>query len=180
MNEPCSGRPVVCFSGHRPDKLPEGNFLRMMQSLLYAEILAAIGRGAREFYSGLQAGVDLWAADMVLMQRNLYPDIRLIGVSPFRGHEQSIRSKERYHLLSIMASADSIVHLGENGYFPGCYRARNAYMIERSTCLIAMAANPHSGTGQTIRMAERRGLDIRLISLERAIREKDSLPPYPG
>jgi uncharacterized phage-like protein YoqJ len=158
---------AVCISGHRPEKLPQGSELRIIQSLLYQEIGSAIDDGAAAFYTGMARGTDLWAAEMILQFRQSCPQIRLVCVLPFAESVSRLRGAERYQAMTLINAADEAVTLSEH-YYPGCYRARNAYMVERSRRLIAVAADPASGTGQTIRMAERKGLEIRLISLDQA------------
>ncbi|MCQ2407466.1 MAG: DUF1273 domain-containing protein [Oscillospiraceae bacterium] len=160
---------AVCISGHRPEKLPQGNALRIIQSLLYQEIGSAIDDGAAVFYTGMARGTDLWAAEMILQFRQTCPQIRLVCVLPFAESVSRLRSVERYQAMTLMNAADETVTLSEH-YYPGCYRARNAYMVSRSQRLIAVAADPASGTGQTIRMAERNGLEVRLISLAQSAR----------
>ena len=43
---------AVCISGHRPEKLPTGATLRMMQSLLYREIFERHYPGQAEMIAG--------------------------------------------------------------------------------------------------------------------------------
>ncbi len=162
----------VCISGHRPEKLPQGSELRVIQSLLYQEIGSAIEDGAATFYTGMARGIDLWAAEMILQFRRTYPKIRLVCVLPFAESVSRLRGAERYLAMTLMNAADETVTLSAH-YYAGCYRARNAYMVERSRRLIAVVADSASGTGQTIRMAKQKGLEIRLITLEQAAQQPD-------
>ena len=62
---------TVCFSGHRPEKLPaqdgdESQLLMMIKSLLYYQIRRSAEEGYTRFITGLARGVDLWAAGYVL------------------------------------------------------------------------------------------------------------------
>ena len=57
----------VCFTGHRPEKLPgygemNNSLLNMIKSMLYYRIYLAAQSGYEYFISGLARGVDLWAA----------------------------------------------------------------------------------------------------------------------
>lgn len=170
MNEPFA----VCITGHRPEKLPQGNALNMIRSLLYQEIRSAAEEGAVTFYTGMARGTDIWAAEMILQFRKTYPKIRLVCVLPFADRVSRLRGAERYQAMTLLNAADETVFLSEH-YYPGCYRARNAYMIGRSRRLIAVLADPHSGTGQTIRMAEQNGLEIRIISLAQTAPESEAI-----
>ncbi len=168
---------AVCFSGHRPEKLPTGTPLRMLQSLLFHEIEAAIKDGATTFYTGMARGVDLWAADMVLYFRQQYPSVKLICVLPFSDRIHSVRGAERFHVNSILESADRVVSLREH-YCRGCYQERNAYMVAHSRRIIALVADGRSGTGQTVQMAKRAGLELRVLSIEDAVSQNHPSHDY--
>lgn len=155
---------AVCFSGHRPEKLPTGTPLRMMQSLLYSEIAAAIRDGADTFYTGTARGVDLWAADMVLHFRKQNPAVRLVCVLPYAGQGAHLSGAARYHFMTVLHAADETVCIC-NSYQKDCFTRRNRYMVDHSRRLIALVADMRSGTGQTIRMAEKAGLELRVLSL---------------
>ncbi|MBQ3939895.1 MAG: DUF1273 family protein [Oscillospiraceae bacterium] len=158
---------AVSFTGHRPEKLPTGNFLHMVQSLLYAEIAEAISQGARTFYTGAARGVDLWAADIVLSFRQKHPELRLVCAVPFPEHGAGLTGAERYHLQTVLHAADERVTVSP-AYARDCFRRRNRYLVEHCQRLIAVVADMQSGTGQTIRLAEKQGIDIRLITVGRA------------
>lgn len=157
----------VCITGHRPEKLPEGILLRMMQSLLYREIETAAAEGADTFYVGMARGTDLWAADIILHLRRRYPRITLTAVLPYMDRVRECTGAERFHVNALLAAADDVVCLGEH-YYRGCFRDRNQYMVSHSQRLIALVVNVRSGTGQTIRMGKRAGLDLRILSPETA------------
>ena len=167
----------VCISGHRPEKLPQGAPLRMIQSLLYTEIENAVKDGADTFYCGMARGVDLWAADIILHLRKQYPQVKLICVLPFRERVLHLKGDARYHAMTVLHAANEVVALAEH-YYRGCYRDRNAYMVEHSQRVIAVAGDLHSGTGQTVRMAERAGLSVHLISIDEAMQQEDPAHEY--
>ena len=59
---------TVCFTGHRPEKLPgygetENASLNVIRSMLYYQIYQSAEEGYKYFISGLARGVDLWADD---------------------------------------------------------------------------------------------------------------------
>lgn len=158
---------TVCISGHRPEKLPTGSALLMMQSLLYREIETAIAEGADAFYIGMARGTDLWAADIILHLRRQNPQVTLTAVVPYADRIRLAKGAERFHVNAVLMAADSVVTLGDH-YYKGCYRDRNLYMVSHSQRLIALVSDRRSGTGQTIHMAERAGLELRILSPEMA------------
>ena len=168
---------AVCFSGHRPEKLPQGNELRMLLSLLYREIDAAIADGADRFYTGCARGIDLWAADMILHYQLSVPSLRLICVQPYPQQGKSYSGEERYHLHTILQAADEVLTIMPH-YCRGCYQERNRYIVAHSQRLIAVVNDMHSGTGQTVRMAERAGLDVRKLTLKAAMMQDSPAHDY--
>lgn len=171
---------TVCFSGHRPEKLPlcgssSASVIRVLKSILYKEILDSISDGCSCFITGLARGVDLWAGEIVLELKAQGEDIRLIAVSPYKKHGDSFKGEERFVLGNIMLKADSVIYLGEE-YSKGCMQRRNKYMVDNSCRLIAIVSDYKSGTGSTIRYAEKQGVPVRIINakkLEEQINEID-------
>ena len=168
LNEALSDKErTVCFSGHRPEKLPDygadfSQVVRVVKSILYKEILDSVKHGYNIFITGLSRGVDLWAGEIVLeLQAKGYP-IKLVAAIPFRGFGENYKDKDKFILGNILLKADEKVYLGES-YTKGCLLRRNEYMVDRSGKLIAVVADYRSGTGQTIRYAEKQGIITRII-----------------
>lgn len=158
---------TVCFSGHRPEKLPDGGsecsqVIRTIKSILYKEILDSIDNGCTTFVTGLARGVDLWAGEMIMELKAQGMPLRLVAAAPYRAHGSSFKGKDRFVLGNIFLKADEIVYVCEN-YSRDCMRLRNEYMVDRSDKLIAVVSDYRSGTGQTIRYAERKRLEIKII-----------------
>lgn len=155
---------TACFTGHRMAKLPPGMVRRVVLSMLYEEIRSAVKCGVDTFYTGMAAGIDLYAADYVIRLREQYPQLRLICVKPFADCGNSLRGDDRYHFNSVLAEADAVLELSDR-YYNYCYRFRNQFMVDHSDLLIAVVSEMRSGTGQTIRMAQRRRLPVRMIDI---------------
>ena len=154
----------VCFSGHRPEKLPEREGREILKSMLHLETENAIKDGARVFYTGMARGVDLYAAEMILDYRHRFPDIRLICACPFPEHYSSFSAAEIYRVRCILNAANETVTVSAR-YVPSVFARRNAYMVDHSERLIAVLLHSHSGTAQTVRYAKQKGIDTRLITL---------------
>lgn len=161
---------TVCFSGHRPEKLPYGgdeNSLSTnnLKSLLYKEIYDSIQDGYTDFVTGLARGVDNWAAQMVLEFKNKNAGLRLICVQPYKGYGENWKGFDRWNLAHILERADEVVVVCDE-FRKDCMRLRNEYMVNRAEKLIAVVSNYRSGTGQTIRYAQKRGLLVRTIEIQ--------------
>lgn len=169
---------TVCFTGHRPEKLPSGGAegaaeTRIIKSLLYNEISAATDEGFDTFITGMQRGIDLWAGEIVL-ELAASRGLKLVAALPYRDFGKGFRDGDKWNFGRITDSAESVVIMSET-YTPACMNLRNRYMVDNSARIIAVVGNERSGTGQTVRYAESCGLDIRRIDLCGLFPDKDQL-----
>jgi uncharacterized phage-like protein YoqJ len=154
----------VCFSGHRPEKLPEGTERGILRSMMQFETETALKDGADVFYSGMARGVDLYAAELVLAYKEQFPGIRLVCACPFPGHERRFPPEDKNRIRRILEAADETVYVSAH-YSAGVFARRNCFMVDHSRRLIAVLLDPRSGTAQTVRYAKQKGIDTRLITL---------------
>ncbi len=147
----------VCFSGHRPEKLPgkgiENNpETKFIKDLLSNKIEKCICEGYTSFISGVARGIDLWAAQIVINYRTANPQIKLICVKPIANQGYNFPEQDKQLYNEIITNADSVICTSEE-YKRNCYMIRNKYMVDNSDLLIAFVKNYRSGTGQTIKYA---------------------------
>ena len=164
---------TVCFSGHRPEKLPfcgdtSSPQVKMIMARLFGEIENSIESGYTTFISGMAKGVDLWAAKYITERKEALPQIRLICAVPYVGYGESWKGVDKWDFCWITDKADEIVYVCDR-YYPYCMKKRNEYMIDNSSRLIAVIEDYNSGTGQTIRLAQKKGLDTIIISARKEI-----------
>ncbi|MDD3230731.1 MAG: SLOG family protein [Oscillospiraceae bacterium] len=165
MNENIVREKTVCFTGHRTEKLPQGDGLVLLRKRLANEIERALQDGYDTFLFGGAYGFDLMAAEEVLKKKTLIElqnprQIRLIAVIPFE--EQAARFSVADHELyyEIMPKCDEVITLNTH-YHNQCYAQRNQYMVDHSNRVICCWNRQSvSGTAQTVRMAERQNLEI--------------------
>lgn len=158
---------TVCFSGHRPEKLPlKGNsgtnVIRYLKSILYKEILDSITAGYDRFITGLARGVDLWAGEILMELKADGEKISIIAVKPYKAHGDNFVGEEKYSLGRLISNADEVICLADE-YKKSCYQRRNEYMVDHSGKLIAVVSDYRSGTGATIRYAKKQGIEVREI-----------------
>lgn len=162
---------TVCFSGHRPEKLPFGGsddayVIRVLKSTLYKAILDSIDEGYDCFITGLARGIDLWAGEMIMDLKSAGRPIKLVAAAPFREHGANFHGAEKFSLGNILMNSDKVVYVSQD-YFKGCLQRRNEFMVNNSGKLIAVVSDYKSGTGSTIHYAEKRGLKTRIIDAKR-------------
>jgi uncharacterized phage-like protein YoqJ len=159
---------TVCFSGHRPMNLPGNgrwvdNRTKIIKSMLYFKIYTSVQEGYINFITGLARGIDLWSAMIVLELQSQHPNLSLICVKPTENHGENFKGEDRYMLDYALYHAAKIVCTSPY-YHANCYKIRNQYMVDHSSKLIAVVNNYASGTGQTIKYAEKKGKVIEIIN----------------
>ena len=148
------------FTGHRPERLelPE----EQVKEWLKEQITRAADEGYTDFITGMQRGVDLWAAEAVLKLINHDRQIRLIAACAFRGMDENweLYGQERYH--HVLPHSEWVYYISDH---PGrkAYFARNYWMVDRASRLIAVYTGAPGGTKETIEYARKKGRDIVLI-----------------
>jgi uncharacterized phage-like protein YoqJ len=154
----------VCFTGHRPDRLPWGarewdERCEAFKNRLRREIRRAYEKGARYFLSGMAEGVDTYAAKAVLGLSATLPEMKLVAVFPYgapRNAEQRRIAERAFRAVSIRPE-----------YSPGCFSERNRFLVEHSSAVIAgFGGDPSSGTGATLKLAIDNGLGITIIGFD--------------
>ena len=146
-----------CFTGNRSSKLNRS--ADECKRLLVQAVMDGYEQGFRVFISGMAEGVDRWAAMAVITLRCFYPDIRLVTASPFPARRKILEIDEESMLLSL---ADQNCVISE-GYWSGAYDKRNRWMLEQSSRLIALIDDPKGGSGNTVRYAQKTGVETILL-----------------
>ena len=146
LNQTCT------FTGHRPERLelPEQQVIQWLDE----QIRQAINDGYTKFITGMQRGVDIWAAEAVLKLRNEGKPIRLIAAVAFRGMENRWESSWQERYRSIISVSDEVHYicdkLGKKAFF-----ARNHWMVDHAHRLIAVYTGAPGGTKGTIEYARK-------------------------
>ncbi|MFI3226629.1 MAG: SLOG family protein [Clostridia bacterium] len=156
----------LCFTGHRTEKLPKTQGeLEILKQRLWDEIDKAVNEGIDTFYMGACYGFDLLCGDMVLVRKKVTkpndpPKINLIAVVPYENQAVKWSVKDRDLYFDTLSQCDEVITLSTK-YHKDCYKDRNQYMVDHSSRMIAYHDGGRvSGSGQTVRMAEKQQLHI--------------------
>lgn len=165
MNEAEKRKHRCCFTGHRPEKLRMSE--KEVKHALRLEINRAVKNGFFTFISGMSRGVDIWAAEQILLLREKNTAIHLICALPFYGFEKqwSTEWKTQYHRILDQADIVRIICPSFSFY---SYQRRNEWMVDRSSLLIAVFNGEQGGTKNTIDYAEARGIEVAMIDIQRS------------
>jgi len=136
---------MVACTGHRFVKneefsnLQEGDIEYNIRRMLRDAIDVAHRRyGKNIFISGGATGTDQWFALEVLKLKELVDDVMLIIAKPFPSQDirWPLAIREKFHWLC--SQADLIVDVNPDPYAAWKMHARNAWMVDHSSMLIAM------------------------------------------
>lgn len=156
---------TLCFTGVKPERLPDRGErtsirTKVLRSIMYNEMLAAIDRGYNVFMTGMRRGIELWAGETALELRNSR-HIKLVAVLPFRGFGADYRGAELWIFSRIMSEADVIVTVCEEN-IRGCGHISDRFMVQQSAGIIGAAGSgdEHTDAYRAFRYAAQKGLDI--------------------
>ena len=158
---------VVCFTGHRSQKLPwkfDEQDIRFKLAKKETEnaILEAIKNGKTHFINGMALGFDMMCAEIVLNFKKEYPNITLECALPFKAQPKfwPIEQQKRYY--EIIKKADRITYISER-FTETCLIDRNEYMVNNASLVIALFNGVSGGTKRTINYAREHNKQIKII-----------------
>ena len=133
------------FTGHRPQSLPFGfnesdERCIALKQTLRAEIIRLIEQeGVTHFISGMALGVDMYAAEIVLTEKQ----------------------RDRYFEIASKCDKETLI---QHHYTSDCMHKRNRYMVDQADFIIAVWDGRPSGTGKTVQYAQRQGKPVPIIN----------------
>lgn len=160
------GKKACCFTGHRPNGLPDGGderapaMIALRHTLLHL-VGEAVEGGIETFYAGGAEGFDTLAAEAVLVWRDrYYPSVQLCLALPDPAQAQAYSPDMRMRYERILALANGAYYACQPGCGARAYRMRNRYMVEHADCCIAYLIASAGGTHYTVQYAKKRGIPI--------------------
>ncbi|MBR2576240.1 MAG: DUF1273 family protein [Firmicutes bacterium] len=153
LDNSSSVKHACCFTGHRPERLgiPEEEVIRWLEE----QIRQAVKDGYTNFISGMQRGVDIWAAEAVLKLKEEGAPVRLIASSPFEGMESRWDQVWQERYKRILSEADEVHYISSTPGRSAFFR-RNRWMVDNSTRLIGVFTGAPGGTEETIKYARKK------------------------
>lgn len=147
----------ICFTGHRNVKETAD-----LKNALIKQLVKLINEGATNFYAGGAVGWDTLCESVVIELRERFPHIKLHLILPCPAEEQTEKWREddKAEFRRLLLAADTVEICSEH-YFDGCMKLRNQRLVNLAdVCVCYYNGKQRSGTGQTVRMAERLGKEI--------------------
>lgn len=154
---------TCAFTGHRPERLdlPEAQVIAWLEK----EIRKAAEDGYTQFITGMQRGVDLWAAEAVLKLRGEGKPLRLVKACAFKGMESQWDRTWQTRYRHILFAGNETFYISERPGRSAFFR-RNNWMVDHASRLIAVYTGAPGGTKETIKYAKAQGLEVVCIADE--------------
>ncbi|MCR5803192.1 MAG: DUF1273 domain-containing protein [Clostridia bacterium] len=154
---------TCCFTGHKPEKIKED--IDVIKANLRKEIMKAIDLGYDTFISGMADGVDVWAAETVLDIKKEKDDIKLICAVAYNGTEKNRTPEKQEKFHDILRRADGTEYMNRK-YAPWVFFARDEWMIDRASYVIAVFNGTRGGTEHTLKYAAEKERKIVYVNMK--------------
>ena len=159
---------TIAVTGHRPprfggyDERDNDTIIAVKRSLEQV-IDLLIEVGAETFISGMELGVDTWAAEAVFGWKKRHPHIRLVCAVAFEGVDGKWppASQARFH--SILKRADQVVLVSKGEYSREKLLKRNEWIVDHADGLLAVWDGSPGGTANAIHYAKSVGKPIHFV-----------------
>lgn len=149
---------TCCFTGHREIS---PNRLAYVEMKLRKAIKTAVDDGYTRFITGGAAGADLLFAAIVAEMKEQGHPLYLEAALPYSNRKKS----KDPDFQKILAACDAVKVISEQ-YNRGCYFARNRYMVDKSSRIIAVYDGRESGgTFYTMQYARTGGRAVQVIKI---------------
>lgn len=157
---------IVCFTGHRPNKLKGYNPIDNKELLwkIHSVCVDLIeNRNVTTFINGLALGIDIWSAKIVLKLKEKYPHIKLISAIPCRNQSCKWREEDRNLWQEVYDKSDEVVLVTNDDYKPYLMQVRNEWMVNKSDIVVAVWDGTKGGTGNCVNFAKKVEKEIIII-----------------
>lgn len=170
---------TVCFTGHRPNKLPGGydynsDKNKELSFVLENKILELLEKGYEHFICGGALGVDQIAFEVLCSLRDTGCNISIEIAIPFKNQTGNWMQSSKDLYNSQLTRADKLTFVDEiynynknfeiGVYHPAKMEMRNRYMVDNSDIVIAVHDGTKGGTYNCISYAKKMNKEIILIN----------------
>lgn len=159
---------TVCFTGHRPQKLPwrfneyDSRCIKMKETLKNL-IENSIKNDYDTFICGMALGFDIICAETILELKKIYPHIILIGALPCKNQDCKWLPKDKIRYQNILSQVDKVRCIYDTYNGSECMLERNRYMVNNSSLMIALFDGKAGGTKSTINYAKKQGVEVIIL-----------------
>ena len=164
MQDPFDRACGCCFTGHRPNALPDsGNEqqpgMRALVALLERAVERAVCEGCTEFYAGGALGFDTLAAEAVLRARQSDPCVSLHLALPGLDQTEGWTAAQLSRYEAIRSQASEVWYAADR-CSPASMQRRNRYLVDHARLCVAYLRRMKGGTLYTVNYALDSGVAV--------------------
>lgn len=158
-----------CITGYNSYELPYGEDLahpdcKAMRERLEQEIIQQLENGVYQFFIGMDCGVELWSAEMLLKLQDRYPHIKINPV--ISSEEMTYNWSDESHELywdDVMPNCEDEFRI-ENRHTMDCISRRNEHLTNWCNIILAVYdGKEDTSTGEIVRLATEKQKKIILL-----------------
>lgn len=150
-----------CFTGHRPEKMEE---IDMLGYDIACEVYKAMNAGFTTFITGGAKGMDIIAAEAVLLMRERVNGLlKLVVALPYPTFGQRWTDEWKWRFERMIRRADKVISISAKCTY-SAYRQRNEWMVDHSSLVLAVYSGAKGGTRNTLKYAEKTGIPTRICA----------------
>ena len=145
---------IICFSGHRPSKLPfgyqENNPFEPSFKKKLKEVILSLDPKPTKAISGGAQGVDVFGAEV-----SLDLGIQTLAYIPFRGYESHWPLEKQKAWHELLGRCSEVKYISDGGYAPWKMQKRNEVMSDDSDLALILWDGTVGGTANFIQYREK-------------------------
>lgn len=145
----------IVITGYKPHEL--GIFdtkhpgIDYIKKAIRKRLVSYIEDGAEWMIISGQLGVELWAAEVVLELKEMYPSLKLAVLTPFLEQESKWQEEKQTYYRDLLAAADFVTSITKRTYEGAWqFKAKNAFLLDNSDGLLAVYDEENEGSPQYI------------------------------
>ena len=147
---------TCAFTGHRD--IEED----ISAALLIDTVREIAESGYNTFLCGMARGFDLLAAEAVIELKKQGFDIRLIACVPCPDQQKYFGKSDSERYSAALSECDEVKVLSGK-YYKGCMQARDRFMVDNCSLLVAYRRRNEGGTHYTLTYAVKSNKKIKLL-----------------
>lgn len=159
---------TCCVTGLTPMSLPFGfdeeNALAFaLREVLQQEIEKVIESGCTRFLTGMEWGVEIICAEIILKLKEQHPQVHLVCILPYE--EQAAKWNEEYRdrYFDILERSNDM-KLISTRFTSDCYRLRDEYIVQHSNRILAVLDDEKNEIVSLVEKAIRKGMDTVILN----------------
>lgn len=153
---------IICFTGHRPNKLPGGYNVPNKYYIALCSIAKKylLQLKPEKCISGMAQGWDIWMANLCINMK-----IPLIAAVPCQGQEKMWPEKSQKIYRRLLEKSTEVVMVHDGPYSAKTMLDRDEWMVDRADKVLALYnGDTFGGTYHTVKYARKQNKDLIIIN----------------